>query len=75
MNPDTTFGQPLDRGAHVHRIAAEPVELRHDQNVTFFHLDEQLRKPRPLIGAYAPRNAFRHNAALVDREAGRFYLA
>ncbi|KGS19806.1 transposon resolvase domain protein [Burkholderia pseudomallei MSHR7343] len=37
MNPDTALGQTLNCGPHVHCIAAEPIELRHDQHIAFFH--------------------------------------
>lgn len=40
MNPNTASGESFNGRAHVHRVSAESVQLRHYQHVAFFHFDE-----------------------------------
>ncbi|KGC30346.1 hypothetical protein DO64_4775 [Burkholderia pseudomallei] len=72
MNSNTAIREHLNCRADVHCISTEAIELRHDQYVAFFHLQEQFGKPRSLARANATGNAFSDDAAFVDRKAGQF---
>ncbi|KGS20708.1 putative resolvase, N domain protein [Burkholderia pseudomallei MSHR7343] len=40
MNSNTAICQRFDGCAYIHRVPAKAVEFRHDQYVSFLHLEE-----------------------------------
>ncbi|KWF01352.1 hypothetical protein WT55_30325 [Burkholderia pseudomultivorans] len=40
MNPNAAICQRFNGRTHVHRIPAKSVEFRHDQHITFLHLEK-----------------------------------
>ncbi|CUI02981.1 hypothetical protein BN2497_739 [Janthinobacterium sp. CG23_2] len=63
--------QLLYCGAHIHGIAAKSVQLGYDEYIAGFQTVKQPSKLRPFSGRDAAADAFAHDTAFVDREAGR----
>lgn len=60
----------LDSGAHVHRVAAQTVQLCDQQNVAVFKPIEQLGESFALLRRDRSANAFGDDTLLVDGKSG-----
>jgi hypothetical protein len=69
VDPHAEFLEPGHGRAHVHGVAAEPVELDHDQNVARLEPVEQAGEPAALPDRGGSRDGLGHEAARLDGEA------
>lgn len=75
MNTDTRAGQLLNCRAHVHRIAAQSIELCHHKHIGRFKPIQQLRETGAFGGGNGAADRFFDDPPLVDRKAGGLYFS
>jgi hypothetical protein len=74
MNANPKLGKLRHRGAHIHHIATEAIELGDHQHVAGFQPVEQAREAAPLRGGDISGHGLRDHAAGLDLEARRLDL-
>jgi hypothetical protein len=74
MNANPKLGKLRHRGAHIHHIATEAIELGDHQHVAGLQPVEQAREPAPLRGSDISGHGLGDHAAGLDLEARRLDL-
>ena len=70
MDANPKFGELRHRAAHVHNIAAEPIEFGDNQHVTGFEAIEEAREPAALCGSDIAGDCLGDHTPGLDLEAG-----
>ncbi|CAE6852454.1 hypothetical protein R75461_07543 [Paraburkholderia nemoris] len=75
MDANVIICEALYRRAYVHRITAEAIKLRDNEDIAWFNPIQQTSELWTLAGRDAAADVFGDDASLIYRKASRRYFA